>query len=63
MTAMPEAALARELGIAYAGVCVVVNAAAGRGEGAIASADIRAVIEGAEAPLARLVAEFLEGGG
>ena len=63
MTAMPEAALARELGLAYAGVCVVVNAAAGRGEGAIASADIRAVIEGAEAPLARLVAEFLEGGG
>ena len=63
MTAMPEAALARELGIAYAGVCVVVNPAAGRGQGAIASADIRAVIERAEAPLARLVAEFLEGDG
>ena len=63
MTAMPEAALARELGIAYAGVCVVVNPAAGRGEGAIDGADIRAVIERAEAPLARLVAEFLKGGG
>lgn len=62
MTAMPEAALARELGIAYAGVCVVVNPAAGRGEGAINSTDIRAVIERTEAPLARLVAEFLEGG-
>lgn len=30
MTAMPEAALARELGIAYAICCVVVNPAAGR---------------------------------
>ncbi|MXY51382.1 MAG: S-methyl-5'-thioinosine phosphorylase [Gammaproteobacteria bacterium] len=63
MTAMPEAALARELGIAYAGVCVVVNPAAGRGEGAIDAAGIRGVIARAEAPLARLVAEFLEGGG
>ena len=32
MTGMPEAALARELGIDYASVCVVVNHAAGRGE-------------------------------
>ncbi len=29
MTGMPEAALARELGLAYAAVCMVVNAAAG----------------------------------
>ncbi len=29
MTAMPEAALARELNIAYASICLVVNAAAG----------------------------------
>ncbi len=32
MTGMPEAGLARELGLAYAAVCVVVNHAAGRGE-------------------------------
>jgi 5'-methylthioinosine phosphorylase len=32
MTGMPEAALARELGIAYASVCMVVNPAAGLGE-------------------------------
>ena len=32
MTGMPEAALARELGIDYASVCVVVNHAAGRGD-------------------------------
>lgn len=31
MTGMPEAALARELGIEYAAVCVVANYAAGRG--------------------------------
>ena len=34
MTGMPEAALARELGIAYAVIAVVVNHAAGRGESA-----------------------------
>ncbi len=31
MTAMPEAGLARELGIAYGSIALVVNAAAGRG--------------------------------
>lgn len=32
MTGMPEAALARELGISYAAVCPVANYAAGRGD-------------------------------
>ena len=32
MTGMPEAGLARELGVDYASVCVVVNHAAGRGD-------------------------------
>lgn len=32
MTGMPEAALARELGLSYAAIAVVVNHAAGRGE-------------------------------
>jgi 5'-methylthioadenosine phosphorylase len=32
MTGMPEAALARELGVEYAAIAVVVNHAAGRGE-------------------------------
>ena len=35
MTAMPEASLAREVGLDYACLCLVVNAAAGRGEKAI----------------------------
>jgi 5'-methylthioadenosine phosphorylase len=34
MTGMPEAGLARELGIAYASISVVVNHAAGRGDSA-----------------------------
>ena len=32
MTGMPEAGLAREIGLPYAAVCVVVNHAAGRGD-------------------------------
>ena len=32
MTAMPEAGLARELGMAYACLSLIVNYAAGRGE-------------------------------
>jgi len=35
MTAMPEAALAREIGLPYVSICVVVNWAAGRGDGDI----------------------------
>lgn len=41
MTAMPEAALARELGLGYACLSLVVNRAAGRGSGPI-HADIEA---------------------
>ncbi|GJL81939.1 MAG: S-methyl-5'-thioinosine phosphorylase [marine bacterium B5-7] len=40
MTGMPEAALARELGIPYASLCVVANMAAGRGEGEITLEEI-----------------------
>jgi 5'-methylthioadenosine phosphorylase/5'-methylthioinosine phosphorylase len=35
MTGMPEAALARELGLDYAAICIVVNWAAGKTEGVI----------------------------
>ncbi len=49
MTGMPEAALAREIGIDYAMLCVVVNTAAGRGANAegVAIAEINAVAEAA----------------
>lgn len=40
MTGMPEAALARELGLDYAAIAVVANEAAGRGEAEITLADI-----------------------
>jgi 5'-deoxy-5'-methylthioadenosine phosphorylase len=49
MTGMPEAALARELGLAYAAICVVVNHAAGRGASTqmISMDGITAVVEAA----------------
>ncbi|MFT5691725.1 MAG: 5'-methylthioinosine phosphorylase [Oceanicoccus sp.] len=45
MTAMPEAALARELGLDYASICLVVNPAAGRSDSLISMDDIRKVID------------------
>jgi 5'-methylthioadenosine phosphorylase len=47
MTGMPEAVLARELGVDYASVCVVVNHAAGRGDStaAVSMAMIANVLE------------------
>ena len=56
MTGMPEAALARELGLCYATIAVTANWAAGRGDGQISMeaidqnlkegmADVRAVLE------------------
>ncbi|WP_353253223.1 S-methyl-5'-thioinosine phosphorylase [Salinisphaera sp. PC39] len=54
MTGMPEAALAREAGLAYACCAVVVNAAAGRGEGAIHAEIERTLAEGM-ATLGRLL--------
>jgi 5'-methylthioadenosine phosphorylase len=49
MTGMPEAALARELGIDYASLCVVVNHAAGRGDSAshVSMESIARVLESA----------------
>ena len=44
MTGMPEAALARELDLPYASVCLVVNPAAGRSEGIITMEQIDAVM-------------------
>jgi 5'-methylthioinosine phosphorylase len=45
MTSMPEAALARELGLPYASICLVVNPAAGRSDALITMEDIRAVLD------------------
>lgn len=45
MTGMPEAGLARELGIAYSSVCLVVNWAAGKSDSLITMAQIEAVMD------------------
>lgn len=45
MTGMPEAALARELGLCYATVAVVANAAAGKQEGVLSVAEIEQTLE------------------
>ena len=62
MTGMPEAALARELGLGYAAIAVVVNAAAGRGESAraIPIADIGPVIEESMGKVRMIVAKLVE---
>jgi 5'-methylthioinosine phosphorylase len=44
MTVMPEAALARELGMDYASVCLVVNPAAGRSNSLISMDEIHRVV-------------------
>ena len=50
MTGMPELALARELSLPYASLCIVANMAAGRGEGEITMDEIRKnLVSGMEA--------------
>lgn len=61
MTGMPEAGLARELGLAYACVAVVANWAAGCGDEAeITLADVLANMDIATAQLPGLLARLLE---
>jgi 5'-methylthioinosine phosphorylase len=61
MTGMPEAALARELGLCYAGCSVVANWAAGKGEGGeITMAEIEANLKQGMASLADLLALFVK---
>lgn len=56
MTGMPEAALARELGLAYASLCMVVNAAAGLGDAPITMQTIAAHLRTSAAAAARVIA-------
>jgi 5'-methylthioadenosine phosphorylase len=53
MTGMPEAGLARELGVEYASVCVVVNHAAGRGD-SIAHVSMESIANTLEAAMDRV---------
>jgi 5'-deoxy-5'-methylthioadenosine phosphorylase len=60
MTAMPEAALAREIGLEYAAIAVVANYAAGRGDAkhAVPLDSIAAVLEQAMARVLRIIEEL-----
>ena len=62
MTGMPEAALARELGVAYVTIAVVVNHAAGRGESALAVSmeGIVAVLETAMVKVRSLIDQVVQ---
>lgn len=61
MTGMPEAALARELGIEYACCAVAANRAAGKGEGAIALDTIRASLERGMDDVRAIIAAMVAG--
>ncbi len=60
MTGMPEAALARELGLCYASCAVVANWAAGRGEGEISMAEIEVTLDTAMEQVRALLSGFAE---
>lgn len=62
MTGMPEAALAREMGVAYACVAVVANYAAGKGDSAhsIDLANANAVLDGSMARVLDLLAAYVD---
>ncbi len=62
MTGMPEAGLARELGLRYAALAVVVNPAAGRGASAhgVSLEEIARVMEESMAKVRRIVAKLVE---
>lgn len=60
MTGMPEAALARELGMDYASICLVVNPAAGRSQGLISMEQIHQVIDSGMVEVRLLLDEVLK---
>jgi 5'-methylthioadenosine phosphorylase len=62
MTGMPEAALAREIGLEYAAIAVVANYAAGRGdsERAVALDRIEAVLDEAMGRVRRIIEKLCE---
>ncbi|MCX2976335.1 S-methyl-5'-thioinosine phosphorylase [Candidatus Marimicrobium litorale] len=61
MTGMPEAALARELNIPYAAVCMVVNAAAGLGDMPLTLTSMREILQREAQVVASLLQSFLRG--
>lgn len=62
MTGMPEAALAAERGLCYATLAVVVNAAAGRGEGPITMQEIEGNLVSGARDMLRVLEVLLQRG-
>jgi 5'-methylthioadenosine phosphorylase len=62
MTGMPEAALAREIGLAYATLAIVVNHAAGRGDSgaAIATNAMAAILQQAMGRVQRIIEQAVK---
>lgn len=60
MTGMPEASLAREMALAYASVCMVVNPAAGLGDEPISLQMMRATLEREAAVVRALLQSLLQ---
>jgi 5'-methylthioadenosine phosphorylase len=66
MTGMPEAVLAKEIGLAYAALAIVVNCAAGRGASGdgIVMEEIAAVMQQAAAKVQRILEQVaIDNGG
>ena len=61
MTGLPEAALARELDLAYASLCVVVNPAAGLGDEPITLESMASALEQGAVAVAGLLSAYLRG--
>ncbi len=61
MTGMPEAALARELGLPYACLALVVNPAAGKAPGVISMGEIEQVLEVGMSQVRRVLQRLLAG--
>ena len=59
MTAMPEAAIARELGVAYVGIAVVANRAAGLENNPLTMDAIMATLGEAMDRVKSLISEFV----
>jgi 5'-methylthioadenosine phosphorylase/5'-methylthioinosine phosphorylase len=62
MTAMPEAALARELGLCFATLAFVVNWAAGKGSGPIQMADVAASMAACVGRIPGILAALVDAG-
>ncbi|MEH6582865.1 MAG: S-methyl-5'-thioinosine phosphorylase [Halioglobus sp.] len=58
MTGMPEAAIARELGLGYAAICMVVNPAAGKGDLPITLEMMREILQREAAVVGAVMSQF-----